>query len=228
VTRYIGEPSPEKKLAEGRALTESLARRPAPEVPPVTGAGNCHWIAVATSWELTSGAESTVGWVQLWQSEGSSTYFDYETQAGGGQLGETIAHPRMKQSGIYTFTLDVRSSDLSAVHPKLRLQTRTQVLAAGTVTTPVYPAGTDTDQQLQAIWQFNVSDGSGDDMWVPSSWTIPVRHTNAGTAIRIGKTKIGYVGTQTGSTYWSLRLWIIRHPGEVNWTPGHFGTPTFW
>lgn len=38
MTRYVGEPSPEKKLSQQRSLVESLARRPAPPVGASGGA----------------------------------------------------------------------------------------------------------------------------------------------------------------------------------------------
>ncbi len=47
MTRYIGEPSPEKKLSEGRALTESLARRPAPEAAAAATLGGSGVTATA-------------------------------------------------------------------------------------------------------------------------------------------------------------------------------------
>jgi len=75
VTRYIGEPSPEKKIMEGRALTESLARRPAPEV--VAAAGGATTAALLTDLAGTSMSIAADTWT--WVTPGDGTRYFTES-----------------------------------------------------------------------------------------------------------------------------------------------------
>lgn len=72
MTRYIGEPSPEKKLAEGRALTESLARRPS----PISAGGTPGYAVFRSSGYVTSAAGATrVPLIEIIAPHGTAPFY---------------------------------------------------------------------------------------------------------------------------------------------------------
>ncbi len=73
MTRYIGEPSPEKKIAEGRALTESLARRPAPEIV-ASGGGATESVALYAWSYTTNNLVADKTWTAVARQSGGLQY----------------------------------------------------------------------------------------------------------------------------------------------------------
>lgn len=195
------------------------------------GGGSLAWVCLtdgSVGFE-SDGTHQLVPFYEAWKSDNADDYFTFEWNVGAGQFGDDTIEVGLKAntSGIYTYTLDFLTSDLPGSPEPLEWRTVLMPGASGSGSAHPYPGiigFPPSGGNLINLTQLWIEETGGDDLWIPMSWTLPVKNIAASVKADIWA---GFsYSNSSGSEFWSYRLWITRH-GDDEYADDNF-TDSFW
>jgi len=176
-----------------------------------------------SGWESAdNSAETEVDYYRIFLSDTaiSADFFGFDVETAGGQFGDDRGFLVMKQSGIYTFTQQLLTSDLID-ETDWTYQTRLACITGNAIgnfgaiagVTGAFPGQIGTIPYIQNREQFRISEAGGDDVWLTHSWTLPIRHPSPGNGRHCARMRMFHT---TPSAFWTIRVWVTRN-GDLDW-----------
>jgi hypothetical protein len=173
------------------------------------------WAALSTdpiSHEHTAPGDQGVDWYRLYISDTAqlANIFSYIVNPGAGQFGDDTVSLYAHRNGIYTFSLQMHTSDMTAPGD-LRIQ---PVLSPGK-----YMFGFEffATVFLWADESWTLTDIAADDYRRTYTYTVPIWNDSP-TARNIGGFSFAY--SNTVDEFWKIDLWVTYY-GDINWDGAH-------